>query len=206
MKVTIDKEIAEKWQMSMADVSWLMTKYYDKELHEEKMERMYLHSDGTINQTGVSVLENIFLESEDGLDKNMDTETGEILEEEVTINGETFPLNNTNDLAMALKAIYPKGMKEVGSSYYPWSDSTEQVAKRLKIYFKRYGKKDFKDVVRATANYVNRFDGEYDGMWILRNFIFKDKVVNGVLDEISYLDTEIEMLGEEYEDYETIGQ
>lgn len=89
------------------------------------------------------------------------------------------PMDNERltELAKKLKEIYPKGKKE-GTSYY-WADSVSMIVIRLKLFFKRYGE-DFTDeqIINATKNYVEGFNGGYQYMQILKYFIMKDKVGN----------------------------
>lgn len=97
-----------------------------------------------------------------------------------------------NLLASRLKEIFPKGKKE-GTNYY-WAEGTALIARRLKLFFKKYGN-DFTDeqIIQATEKYVQGFNGDYQYMRLLKYFIFKEKVgaggeVEGDSELISYIE------------------
>lgn len=80
------------------------------------------------------------------------------------------------NLAFKLKNIYPKG-KKPGSNYY-WTESTQLIARRLRIFFKKYGSHyTEEDILDATTRYVKSFEGAVSGqkyMKLLKYFIFKE--------------------------------
>lgn len=82
------------------------------------------------------------------------------------------------ELAKKLKPIFPKGKKD-GTNYY-WAEGVLLIAKRLVIFFRKYGDK-FTDeqIVDATQRYVASFNGNYIYMQLLKYFIFKDAVGAG---------------------------
>lgn len=73
-------------------------------------------------------------------------------------------------LAAKLKEIYPKGKNQGG---YPWADGVELIAKRLKSFFKKYGRHTSEEIIDATQRYVNDMEGRTD-MRLLKYFMFKD--------------------------------
>ena len=100
-------------------------------------------------------------------------------------------------LAATLKELYPKG-KKVGTNS-PWTEGVVLIARRLKLFFKKYGK-DYTDeqIIEATRNYVQSFNGDYQFMRVLKYFIFKEvKGAGGDIEGTSDLYNEIEHLGEE---------
>lgn len=84
-------------------------------------------------------------------------------------------LNKSLLIATKLKGIYPKGKKD-GTNYY-WADGVSLIAKRLVIFFKKYGD-DFTEeqILDATKRYVQSFNGNYEYMKLLKYFIFKEGV------------------------------
>lgn len=79
------------------------------------------------------------------------------------------------DLATKLKEIYPKGKKD-GRFY--WADGVSLIMRRLKIFFRKYGKRNPEDIIDATKRYVEEKEGQTD-MRLLKYFIFKEAVGKG---------------------------
>lgn len=101
------------------------------------------------------------------------------------------PLDNLKTLAKELKNIYPKG-KKPGTNYY-WADGEALIAKRLKLFYKKYGK-DYTDgeIIQATKAYVESFNGSYQYMKLLKYFIFKEEIKDGMAESSSELLTILE--------------
>lgn len=77
-----------------------------------------------------------------------------------------------NALAKEMKEIYPKGVKS-GTSYL-WRGTTAEVAKKLKTLVMKYHfKLNKEEVLNATKEYVNSFNGDYRYMHLLKYFILK---------------------------------
>ena len=75
-------------------------------------------------------------------------------------------------LASELREIYPTGRKE-GTSYM-WRGTTAEIAKKLKTLVVKYGYSfSREDVLKATKEYVNSFNGNYRYMRLLKYFILK---------------------------------
>jgi hypothetical protein len=75
-------------------------------------------------------------------------------------------------LASELREIYPAGRKE-GTSYM-WRGTTAEIAKKLKTLVVKYGYSfSREDVIKATKEYVNSFNGNYRYMQLLKYFILK---------------------------------
>ena len=78
------------------------------------------------------------------------------------------------ELARELKNVFPQGKKE-GLNYY-WTESPVLIAKRLKVFFKKYGENySYDDILNSAKRYVESFNGQYKLMQLLKYFIFKDK-------------------------------
>lgn len=95
-------------------------------------------------------------------------------------------------LATRLREIFPKGRKD-GTNYY-WADGVILIARRLKLFFKKYGDTyTDEQIIQATSKYVEGFNGNYTYMRLLKYFIFKEKVgaageVEGDSELISYIE------------------
>ena len=76
------------------------------------------------------------------------------------------------ELATELREIYPAGRKD--GTTYMWRGTTAEVAKKLKTLVVRYGYTiNREDVLKATKEYVNSFNGNYRYMQLLKYFILK---------------------------------
>ena len=64
------------------------------------------------------------------------------------------------ELATELREIYPAGRKD--GTTYMWRGTTAEVAKKLKTLVVKYGYTiNREDVLKATKEYVNSFNGNY---------------------------------------------
>lgn len=105
------------------------------------------------------------------------------------------------NLAKTLMEIFPKGKKE-GTSQY-WKGNLRDNTLRLAKFFKLYGNKySDEQLIEATKNYVNSYNGKYQYMRVLKYFIWKDaRKINsegeGYIEEVSDLAAFIENAGDE---------
>lgn len=80
--------------------------------------------------------------------------------------------NSTDMLAADMQQIFPKGRKD-GSNQY-WRGNKNEIALRLKKFFKYYGNKWTRDeILEATRRYITSFNGDYKYMRVLKYFIWK---------------------------------
>ena len=80
--------------------------------------------------------------------------------------------NSTDRLAADMQQIFPKGRKD-GSNQY-WRGNKNEIALRLKKFFKYYGNKWTRDeILEATRRYITSFNGDYKYMRVLKYFIWK---------------------------------
>lgn len=78
-----------------------------------------------------------------------------------------------DELVDEMKEIFPKGKKE-GTKVY-WRGNKRELSLRLKKFFKLYGNDYTKEqILEATREYVESFNGVYDNMRVLKYFIWKD--------------------------------
>ena len=100
------------------------------------------------------------------------------------------------ELATELREIYPAGRKD--GTTYMWRGTTAEVAKKLKTLVVKYGYTINKeDVLKATKEYVNSFNGNYRYMQLLKYFILKSvKDADGNVDIKSELMSIIENSGQ----------
>lgn len=83
------------------------------------------------------------------------------------------PDNFIEELAEEMQSLFPGGKKE-GTKVY-WKGNKRELTLRLKKFFKLYGNAYTKEqIIRATVNYVDGFNGSYSNMRVLKYFIWKD--------------------------------
>lgn len=87
--------------------------------------------------------------------------------------------NRFTILADKLRELYPTGRKS--GTQLQWRDSTAVISKRLKAFVKRFGV-DFTDeeYIAATKRYIQTFNGNYQYMQVLKYFIMKSGVEDGM--------------------------
>ena len=99
------------------------------------------------------------------------------------------------ELANELRELYPAGRKE--GTTYMWRGTTAEIAKKLKTLVVKY-KYSFtrEQVLKATKDYINSFNGNYKKMRLLKYFILKsEKDADDNINIISELMTLIENEG-----------
>ena len=126
------------------------------------------------------------------------TQTGVDLIESIFLNSE-FRLPNSEEdrfdkLAKKMQEVFPEGRKP--GTKLMWRDSQPIIAKRLKAIVKKY-KAVFTDeqAIEATKKYVESFNGDYQFMQVLKYFISKRNLITG--DETSQFLSYIENAGQE---------
>lgn len=82
-------------------------------------------------------------------------------------------------LADKLRELYPTGRKS--GTQLQWRDSTQAIAKRLKAFVERFGVNFTDDeYVAATKRYIQTFNGDYQYMQVLKYFIMKSGIEDGM--------------------------
>lgn len=127
-----------------------------------------------LTQTGVDLIETIFLNSEFRLPNSEE--------------------DRFDELARKMQEVFPEGRKP--GTKLMWRDSQPIIAKRLKAVVKKY-KAKFTDeqAIEATKKYVSSFNGDYQFMQVLKYFISKRDLTTG--DETSQFLSYIENAGHE---------
>lgn len=98
------------------------------------------------------------------------------------------------ELANELRELYPAGRKE--GTTYMWRGTTAEIAKKLKTLVVKYGYSFTKEqVVKATKEYIESFNGNYKRMRLLKYFILKserdaDDNVNIISELMSLIENE----------------
>lgn len=172
--IKIDSSILQESQLSVTDLFYLLFMYYN--------ERQLVKSD----------LENLISKG------YIDNKEGRILNKGnalvVKILSNLDSIKNKSSLAISLKEVYPKGKKN-GTSYY-WTEGERLIEKRLRLFEKKYGKYEDKDIIEATKIYVESFRGDDKYMKLLKYFIFKEEVKDGMMESTSDLYTLLEKIKE----------
>lgn len=83
------------------------------------------------------------------------------------------PEEDLINLATRLKEIFPKGKKD-GTNQY-WAEGIPLIVKRLKTFFKKYGRYSDEDIIKAAQQYISSFNGNYTFMRTLKYFLWSEK-------------------------------
>lgn len=87
-----------------------------------------------------------------------------------------------NNLANSLRELFPIGRKD--GTQLQWRDSSSIISKRLKAFIKKFDIKENtytdEQYIEATRRYVNSFNGNYQYMQVLKYFIMKNKIEDGM--------------------------
>lgn len=111
------------------------------------------------------------------------------------------PEDIIEELVEEMKELFPKGKKE-GTQVY-WRGNKRELTLRLKKFFKLYGNDYSKEqILKATKDYVESFNGIYNNMRVLKYFIWKDMrktMEDGTVQvvEVSELADHLENVGQE---------
>lgn len=171
-RITVDEKICNKHGLSMAEVFYLLlatNKIHIPTLVSQLPKKLGIASpliewQYFLTDEGNDLLSTILIESEPDIQKE----------------GDRF-----DKLADKLRELYPNGKKD---NVYHWRDSTKVIAKRLRLFAKKYGS-DFTDeqAIEATKRYVESFNGNYKYMQLLKYFIMKNTNDGGQIAEVSQL-------------------
>ena len=178
MKITIDEKVLEKYDLSLEEfLFWyLCMRGYNIDDIKESLIKKNLASKDLFKDFNVILSDNqkdlvasILIDSSLSKDENLDFE----------------------DIAKAMREIYPSGVKS-GTSYY-WRDSTAIIIHKLKTLKSKYAFNFTKEqAIIATKRYVESFNGDYTYMQLLKYFILKKDPSTGELrsDFMSYITNE----------------
>lgn len=186
MKIVIDTKVCEKLGMTLSEVLavLLIKENTDIEALIENMLMREILIEDTSNELMVT-------ENWDNICSNI------LLTSDKTIPKE----DRIESLASSLMEIFPKGKKGGTNTY--WRGNLKDTKLRLKKFFKLYGSKYTNEqIVNATKQYVESFNGNYSYMRVLKYFIWKDerKIDSEgqvYIEEISDLATFIHNAGQE---------
>lgn len=81
-------------------------------------------------------------------------------------------------LAEKLIEIYPKG-KVPGTNYF-YRGNVNDISRKLISFFRKYGNKySDEEIINATKDYINSFNGDYTFLKLLKYFIWKNEIKDG---------------------------
>ena len=178
MKITIDEKVLEKYDLTLEEfLFWyLCMRGYNIDNIKEKLIEKNLASKDLFKDFNVILSDNqkdlvasILINSSLSKDENLDFE----------------------DIAKAMREVYPSGMKS-GTSYY-WRDSVAIITHKLKTLKSKFAFNFTKEqAVNATKRYVESFNDDYTYMQLLKYFILKKDPSTGELrsDFMSYITNE----------------
>lgn len=185
MKLTVDPIVLEKYNISIGEflVLYLATHSINIEscktsLLEKGLVNTDLFTKGGLvaSDNSKELVTSIIIDS----DKNVIDKDAEFIE-----------------LANKMRELYPSGRKD--GTNYMWRGTTSEVAKKLKTLVVKY-KYQFTEeqVLKATKEYIDSFNGNYKRMRLLKYFVLKsEKDADDNINVVSELMALIENDGQE---------
>lgn len=176
-KVSINKDVLEKNNLSMNEFLVLLLTYNKANIQEVKQS---LVEKGLAN---FSVFDDELVIS--SATKDLITSISIDSDVKVLSKDKEF-----RELADKLKELFPKG-KKAGTTYM-WRDSTAVIARKLKTLVVKYDYQFTEEqAIKATKAYVESFNGDYTYMQLLKYFILKS-LPDGEIksDFMSYIENE----------------
>lgn len=176
-KVSINKDVLEKNNLSMDEFLVLLLTYNKANIQEVKQ---------SLVEKGLAD----FSVFDDDL---VISSTTKDLITSITIDSDVKVLSKDKEfreLADKLKELFPKG-KKAGTTYM-WRDSTAVIARKLKTLVVKYDYQFTEEqAINATKAYVESFNGDYTYMQLLKYFILKS-LPDGEIksDFMSYIENE----------------
>lgn len=176
-KVSINKDVLEKYNLSMDEFLVLLLTYNKANIREVKQ----------------SLVEKGLADFSVFDDELVISSTTKDLITSISIDSDVKVLSKDKEfreLADKLKELFPKG-KKAGTTYM-WRDSTAVIARKLKTLVVKYDYQFTEEqAIKATKAYVESFNGDYTYMQLLKYFILKS-LPDGEIksDFMSYIENE----------------
>jgi len=161
MKITIDPQVCKAHGLTVGELLYIMVVGNHIDLKEAAQS---LNTKGLATTRKTKALSPFF---EQPTQQACDLYDQIIMESDQGLEAEDTYL----PLANKLIELYPQGFKD---GKYAWTEGPILVARRLRMFEKKYGKYSDEDIVEATKVYVENkmFQPE---MRILKYFIFKER-------------------------------
>lgn len=176
-KISINKDVLEKYNLSMDEFLVLLLTYNKANIHEVR--------ESLVNKglADYSVVDDTLIISS----TTKDLITSVTIDSDVTVISKD---KEFKELAEKLKEIFPKG-KKAGTTYM-WRDSTAVIARKLKTLVVKYDYQFTEEqAIKATKAYVESFNGDYTYMQLLKYFILKTMPDGEIRsDFMSYIENE----------------
>lgn len=182
MKLTVDEYILDKYNLSLNEflVLYLSANSVNIKSCMESLIQKGLAYKDMFYENSIVVSNNI-----------KDTVSSIIIESDKNIIDKD---QQFTDLANKLRELYPAGKKE--GTTYMWRGTTAEIAKKLKTLVVKYGYSFTEEqVIKATKEYINSFNGNYKRMRLLKYFILKsekdaDDNINVISELMSFIENE----------------
>ena len=182
MKLTVDEYILDKYNLSLNEflVLYLSANSVNIKSCMESLIQKGLAYKDMFYENSIVVSNNI-----------KDTVSSIIIESDKNIIDKD---QQFTDLANKLRELYPAGRKE--GTTYMWRGTTAEIAKKLKTLVVKYGYSFTEEqVIKATKEYINSFNGNYKRMRLLKYFILKsekdaDDNINVISELMSFIENE----------------
>lgn len=170
MRITIDTEKIDK-DIGIDGLLYLSSIHLGCPINKDTFDKL--------NNKGLVFVEDVeggFPSKVSGTKESAELVEGTYADMEITgkVNDDRFSI-----LADKLRELYPTGRKS--GTQLQWRDSSRAIALRLKAFVKRF-KVDFTDeqYIDATKRYIGSFNGNYQYMQVLKYFIMKSVLEDGM--------------------------
>lgn len=182
MRITVDPMILEKNNITLEEFLLLYLHFKDTDLEKCTQslidkgfvgKNLFEENKVVFSDNTKDLISTIIIES----DKNVIDKDDEFFE-----------------LAKEMRELYPQGRKE--GTTYMWRSTTAEIVKKLKTLVVKYKCSFTKEqVLKATKEYVNSFNGNYKRMRLLKYFILKserdaDDNINVISELMSIIENE----------------
>lgn len=192
MKITLDTDVIKNSELTVSEFLLLLSCYLNHPITNKdalallkndyilctEMTENLLPTNYSILKSGIQAVEGLIAESSLNTKKEVE---------------------DFDKLAEELINLYPKGRKE--GTNYMWRDSKVNISRRLKTLAVKHGISFTPEqAIQATKKYVESFNGYYKYMHLLKYFIYKTEIKDGVAEFSSELASFIENEGQEDEE------
>ena len=168
MKITIDTDVLKKYNLTIQEFLVMLIGYYSLNYEQEQtkliekklVEKNLFHSiPPVLSDNSKKLVHRVLIESDAKL--------------------QSCPLSNYEELAKALQALYPSGIKS-GTTYH-WQGDADDIAQRLRTLVVRHNFCfTIEEACSAVTEYVSSFEGkDKTHMQLLQNFILSTRRTEG---------------------------
>lgn len=182
MNIIINNDTLTKYNLDIPQVLYLLSLAYGLPIKQSDI--VDLKKKGFINYPPYIIDNSVGSLTEDGT--KIIPELFPPSKEEIQRRSLEDQVSDYFEIADKLRNLYPEGRKP-GTSYM-WRDTTRVIAKKLLTTLRKYKLTPTDEqLIAATKTYIDSFNGDYSYMQLLKYFISKQVIKDGVAEETSQL-------------------